>query len=261
MALVLGYVLHEWRQFSRGPHALMMLPTVLLGSIIFALYRALRLSGMPSWDYGFDIALQSWRTQGIWLALVMAVAPVMLAMWSKNKPHSGNKLIYFAYICLGILLMGIYYLAPILLPCIAAPFLIWHFSLYKLPLRKLTYEWVLWFSAWNMVVGLTLPVLLPLHRLAFLHLLFISGYLLMTLVVAAKVVASHAGYPERLLKDRGIMIALMILMFFAALSRLGVDWAPDSRLRHYGYAAICVLAAMALWLWRYGPLLFVMKKD
>ena len=78
----------------------------------------------------------------------------------------------------------------------------------------------------------------------------------MTLAVAAKVIASHAGRPDIVAKDKWLLRSVAILTFLAALSRLGVDWAPASRDRHLLYAVLCVLLALGLWSTRYLPLLF-----
>jgi NnrS protein len=158
------------------------------------------------------------------------------------------------------------FLAPLLLPelarpaaalraLIAAAILSQALPLHRLPRRQPVFLWGVWSAYLALVAGLLLPALWPGHETAWKHLLFIPGLLLLTLMIAARVAAAHGGELERVLRDRWLLIAVIVLLWLGGLSRVSVDWTPASRDRHLFYAAACAVLAVGLWAWRYAPLL------
>ncbi|MHC5067155.1 MAG: NnrS family protein, partial [Planctomycetota bacterium] len=88
------------------------------------------------------------------------------------------------------------------------------------------------------------------------HLIIINGFLLLTLIIAARVATAHAGHRQRLEEREGRWLWLIMgLVSLGMLSRVGAVWSPGSYERHLIYASACVLIAIAIWVVRYGPLL------
>lgn len=95
----------------------------------------------------------------------------------------------------------------------------------------------------------------PLWRIAWLHILFITGFSLITLTVATRVILGHSGQSplfQARLRSILIMTACMVL---ALLTRISADWMPDSQLNHYAYAALTWAAGAIIWAIAFFPAL------
>ena len=80
-----------------------------------------------------------------------------------------------------------------------------------------------------------------------IHIVFITGFTLLTFTVATRVVLGHSGQSEKFahpLKSIAIMAGLFIL---AMATRVSADWMPDVRMTHYAYASLAWVAAVAVW--------------
>lgn len=87
----------------------------------------------------------------------------------------------------------------------------------------------------------------PERTSSFLHVLFISGFSLLTFMVASRVLLGHGGGSHLFraaLPSARVLAALVVL---AMLTRVSADWMPDHRMAHYAYAALAWLAGVAVW--------------
>lgn len=115
----------------------------------------------------------------------------------------------------------------------------------------------IWLSLWCIIIGHVLPLFAPAHQIVWNHIMYIPGLLQLCLLVAARVVCAHAQDLDHIQKDKWTIVCIVLFLFVSVLSRVGVDWAPDTRVLHLYLAAAFALAAMLLWLVRYGRLLVV----
>lgn len=86
----------------------------------------------------------------------------------------------------------------------------------------------------------------PIWRIGWFHLLFISGFNLIAVSVATRVILGHSGDLQRV-KRIWFFAVSAILLTLAAISRLGAEISPRTRSLHLVSAAICWLVAMAIW--------------
>ena len=106
-----------------------------------------------------------------------------------------------------------------------------------------------------MILGLGLAAALPLRAIAFHHLVFIGGYGLLTLAIAARVITGHGRHP---VDDESKMLSpiVVIAMALAVALRVGAEFAP--RAPHWlgGSSALWIVA----WLmWSAGALPRIMR--
>lgn len=87
----------------------------------------------------------------------------------------------------------------------------------------------------------------PIWRIGWFHLLFISGFNLIGLSVATRVVLGHSGHLQRLSKRMWFFGVSATLLTLAAISRLGAEISPPTRTLHLVSGAICWLLAIAIW--------------
>ena len=104
-----------------------------------------------------------------------------------------------------------------------------------------------------LVAGLFLPVILPGHRVASLHLTFIGGFSVILLTVSTRVIIGHAGQSHLFRKRLRFLMAALTLLVIAMIARVGADFIPPARNSHLVYAALIWLLAAIVWLVALGP--------
>jgi len=95
--------------------------------------------------------------------------------------------------------------------------------------------------------GYLCMALWPARHAAFIHVVFITGFGLLTLAVAARVVLGHSG--QAALFDRPLkpIYAMLVLILLAMATRVSADWLPAIRLTHFAYAALAWVAGVVVW--------------
>lgn len=116
------------------------------------------------------------------------------------------------------------------------------------PKIKGLFQRLLALSFWMVVLGLWAMALRPLYRVAALHLLFMSGFGLMTFLIATMVTLSHAGQGDRLKKPLWVLIALAFCIFSSLLIRLAAQVFPELYFRLLGAASSLWMVACVAWL-------------
>lgn len=121
----------------------------------------------------------------------------------------------------------------------------WH--LHRLPKRKDRQAFWLWVSAWFLVGGQWGVAVLPHLRIHFLHVVFISGLALMTLMIATRVCLSHGKHDMSLEKNSKALLFGALLVAFAGLTRLSAGFAPHIYQSHLIYASYTWILGLLAW--------------
>lgn len=101
----------------------------------------------------------------------------------------------------------------------------------------------------SMLAGYAAMALWPEHIFSWLHLLFISGFSLLTFAVASRVILGHSGQSEKFQRRLIPITALTGLVALAMLTRVSADWMPKIQMSHYAYAAISWIVGVLVWAW------------
>jgi uncharacterized protein involved in response to NO len=132
----------------------------------------------------------------------------------------------------------------------AGTIIVYLLSEMKLERFRWTWQGVQWF----LVVGLAclpLGVLasgwLPGWRVGLSHLELISGFGLIALGVATRVIFGHSGERPQLERFHPGLTTAGILMLLGMLTRINGDMIPSTQVSHYLYAAICWGGGLLLW--------------
>lgn len=111
------------------------------------------------------------------------------------------------------------------------------------------------------LAGFTMIALWPNYRVGSLHTVFITGFNLIVLTVATRVVLGHSGNLDRLKTRLWFFIAMSALLFLAMVSRVTADLSPRARIIHLLAAAICWLAASLIWMIKVIPKVTVSEEE
>lgn len=148
---------------------------------------------------------------------------------------------------LNLNLVMSYWMEPRLFYCAQAAILMlagWlELAMFR-PMRPFTLQGLgIRLSLWAMIFAYVMLAWDPSNQLALLHVLFISGYSVVTLMVATRVVLSHGGHKLEFEVRSPHLAALLVLILLATIGR------------SIGYllpAAWLWLAALAVWFWSVG---------
>ncbi|MBP9682197.1 MAG: NnrS family protein [Bacteriovorax sp.] len=120
-------------------------------------------------------------------------------------------------------------------------------KIHLLPKRKAIQAYGLWLSCLFMVLGLVGSSFSEVYYIHFIHLFYIAGLSLLTLMIAARVILSHGGHDVRLeVKSKSLMV-VMVLLILAALTRLSAGFMPELYHSHLLYAASVWILGMSVW--------------
>lgn len=122
-------------------------------------------------------------------------------------------------------------------------------QIYKAPRRKGVQAWGVWLSLWSVLIGQAWLSFFPDFALHGAHLIYISGWGLLTFLVATRVVLSHGGgslQPELSSKTLAAAIGLWTL---SGLTRASLLLFQEERFwSHVNYSVLCWLLGISLWI-------------
>jgi uncharacterized protein involved in response to NO len=123
-----------------------------------------------------------------------------------------------------------------------------YWRILSLPKTRTPHTWIIWSSSWMILMG---GAAHGLSRgewgIAGLHLLFVGGFSLLTLMIASRVILAHGSDGLGLEQQRLPYWLPGGLILLAAITRWLAPIAPDSYVRHLGYAAGCLISGMLIW--------------
>ncbi len=96
-------------------------------------------------------------------------------------------------------------------------------------------------------LGYILLALMPERAFTLLHVVFITGFSLLTFTVASRVVLGHSGQSEKFRASLWPVLVLCALISLAMLTRVTADWLPKVQMSHYAYAAVAWISGVLIW--------------
>jgi uncharacterized protein involved in response to NO len=100
----------------------------------------------------------------------------------------------------------------------------------------------------SLPVGYLLMAVFPSWRLTLIHIVFITGFGLITMTVASRVVLGHSGRSDRFKATSPAVLLLTGGFFAAMLARVGGDLLmPELRFQFYGLAGLLWLGGALAW--------------
>jgi uncharacterized protein involved in response to NO len=127
---------------------------------------------------------------------------------------------------------------------------LFYWKLYQLPKERTALTWNIWISCWLILASFLLKAFWQEGGIHASHAFFFSGIVLLTLLIATRVLQSH-GPKDKRLESLKILYVITILIIFAGATRVSAFLMPENYLRHLGYSSIILSLAVLLWGHRY----------
>lgn len=127
---------------------------------------------------------------------------------------------------------------------------IFYWKLIQFPKIKSALTWNIWVSCWLILFSFILKASWSAGMIHASHSFFINGIVLLTLLIATRVVQSH-GPKDAKLENLKIIYVISFLIILAAATRVSAFLMPDQYLKHLGYSSLVLSLAVGLWGYRY----------
>ncbi len=102
-------------------------------------------------------------------------------------------------------------------------------------------------SAFSVILGTILLAAFPDYRMEWVHLIYVSGFTLLTFMVASRVILAHGGFELRLEAKNWRISTAVGLILLAAATRAYAPFWPKGYERHLAYSAFCLVLAIIVW--------------
>lgn len=103
------------------------------------------------------------------------------------------------------------------------------------------------FALLALPVGYFAITLFPAYPVTLLHIIFITGFGLLTLTVASRVILGHGGESHRFKAVLPSVLAMTALSIVALLVRIGADFLPAHRFFLYGLSGVVWMIGVLIW--------------
>ncbi len=127
---------------------------------------------------------------------------------------------------------------------------IYYWRLLSLPKIRSALTWCIWMSCWLIVLSFALKAFWFTGAIHVSHSFFINGTLLLTLLIATRVLQSH-GPKDISLEDSKVLYLVTFLAILASATRVSAFIMPDHYLRHLGYSSLVLALSILIWSWKY----------
>jgi len=88
----------------------------------------------------------------------------------------------------------------------------------------------------------------PSYRIGVEHMVFISGFGLVAIMIASRVTLGHSGHADKFTKKLNVMRVVIGAILMAMMTRVVAEFLPAIRVSHLGYAAASWVVGVLLWL-------------
>jgi hypothetical protein len=171
-----------------------------------------------------------------------------------EQPMSLLKTVPLPFFSLIVLYAVSFFLSPVIGHIVSAfvvtviGMVFWR--LWKFPAERTALTWSLWITGWLIVLSYLLRAAWPDGMIHAGHAFFINGLVLLTLLIATRVIQSH-GPKDKTLENWKGLYAVTGILFLASVTRVTAYLMPEHYLSHLGYASILLVLGALTWSLKY----------
>jgi uncharacterized protein involved in response to NO len=125
-----------------------------------------------------------------------------------------------------------------------------YWKLTRFPQERSALTWNIWLAGWLIVLSFALKAVWFDGMIHASHGLFIGGMVLLSLLVATRVLQAH-GPQDKLLENSQLLYLVAGLLLAAAATRIFAFIMPELYLSHLAYSSIMLVLAVLIWSFKY----------
>lgn len=127
---------------------------------------------------------------------------------------------------------------------------LFYWKLYHAPREKSALTWNIWGACWLILFSFVLKLVWRDGVIHASHSFFLSGIVLLSLLIATRVLQSH-GPKDKRLENLKLLYVVSFFTILAGATRVSAFLMPEHYLRHLGYSSVTLMIAILLWSYRY----------
>lgn len=132
---------------------------------------------------------------------------------------------------------------------------IFYWNLWKAPRTKTALTWCIWLSGWLITLSFVLKAFWTDGLIHISHSFFINGIVLLSLLIATRVLQSH-GPKDNKLEQSKILYLVSFCIVLAAATRVSAFLLPDLYLTHLAYSSLMLAIGVLVWSFKYLRFVF-----
>lgn len=125
-----------------------------------------------------------------------------------------------------------------------------YWRLHQFPKERTALTWSIWSCGWLIVSSFLLRGIWTAGMIHGSHAFFITGIVLLSLLIATRVIQSHGPKDKSLENWKGLYV-VTFLATLAAATRVSAFILPEQYLTHLGYSSLVLVAGVIIWSWKY----------
>lgn len=125
-----------------------------------------------------------------------------------------------------------------------------YWKLYLAPKERSSLTWSIWISAWLITFSFILKAAWVDGLIHASHSFFINGIVLLSLLIATRVIQSH-GPKDKSLENIKLLYVVTFFVVFASATRVSAFIMPETYLNHLAYSSIVLTFAVVLWAYKF----------
>lgn len=123
-----------------------------------------------------------------------------------------------------------------------------YWRIFSAPTEKTKYSWSVWLCVWGILITSYLKLFFPQYGIHFSHGYFLMAIVLLSLLVALRVVRAHYIKDPQVEKSR-ILYILVGLLALTAATRISAPLLPRGYENHLAYSSIVLICSSLLWIY------------
>lgn len=133
-----------------------------------------------------------------------------------------------------------------------------YWLLWKGPVNRSAFTWCVWLAGWLILLSFLLKAIWPDGLIHASHAFFINGIVLLSLLIATRVLVSHGPQIKELENNR-VLYVMSFLLILSSATRVSAYLLPEMYLTHLGYSALLFVIAVVLWAGTYLKYVLITK--
>ncbi len=201
--------------------------------------------------------------QNFMLCLVLGIGTFLIPriLGITQNPKIGSKWIFFLLGLLMTLSLVFYEIygyswASYLRAALATALVIFGWKITAKNERKNALGVGIRIATTSTLLGLWALAVTPQYRLEALHTIYITGFSLLTFMVASRVILSHGNYGLNAEERNPYIKTAIFFICLAALTRIAAVFIPESYEKHLAYASASFIIGATVWAKYFLPRIF-----
>ncbi len=142
------------------------------------------------------------------------------------------------------------FLAHIIRAAVVFIVAIFYWNLWNAPKTKTALSWSIWISGWLITFSFLVKAFWSDGMIHISHSFFINGIVMLSLLIATRVLQSHGPKDSNLEKGK-ILYVFSFFIVLAAATRVSAFLLPELYLTHLAYSSIMLALGVLIWSFKY----------